>query len=139
MLFRSDGYLDSYHSPRDVRVRVRAWWTVFHITDQYMPQPREWRRVWNYYSELGLRQVLRKVLVRTRERSRDQKVLGIGIGTVATADFPPNDQQGEVHVVLEERLEQSRAAWTALLEGEVAAFNRMLQERNLPRLISDEP
>ena len=58
-------------------------------------------------------------------------------GTVTTADFPPNDQQGEVHVVLEARLEQSRAAWEALLQGEVAAFNRMLQQRNLPRLISD--
>ena len=58
-------------------------------------------------------------------------------GTVTTADFPPNDQQGEVHVVLRERLDQSRAAWNALLEGEVAAFNRMLQQRNLPRLISE--
>ena len=58
-------------------------------------------------------------------------------GTVATADFPPNDQQGEVHAVLRERLDQSRAAWTALLENELPAFNRMLQQRNLPRLISD--
>ena len=60
-------------------------------------------------------------------------------GTVATADFPPNDQQGEVHAVLRERLDQSRAAWTALLENELPAFNRMLQQRNLPRLISDQP
>ncbi len=60
-------------------------------------------------------------------------------GTVATADFPPNDQQGEVHMVLRERLDQTRAAWTALLENELPAFNRMLQQRNLPRLISDMP
>jgi hypothetical protein len=58
---------------------------------------------------------------------------------VATADFPPNVQQGQVHTVLRERFDQSRAAWTALLENELPTFNRMLQQGNLPRLISDQP
>ena len=30
-------------------------------------------------------------------------------------------------------------AWTALLQNELLVFNRMLQQRNLPRLISDQP
>ncbi len=52
-------------------------------------------------------------------------------GTVATADFPPSDQQREVYAVLKERLETAHAEYLALIENDVPAFNRMLQQRGL--------
>ncbi len=52
-------------------------------------------------------------------------------GTVATGDFPPNDQQREVYAVLRERLETAHAELQALIENDLPAFNRMLQERGL--------
>lgn len=58
-------------------------------------------------------------------------------GTVATADFRPNDQQGEVHAVLKERLERYRLQVEELLGTDLPAFNLLLQQRNLPRVITD--
>ena len=58
-------------------------------------------------------------------------------GTVATVDFPPNDQQGEVHAVLKERLERYRIQVETLLGTDLPAFNQLLQQRNLPRVITD--
>ena len=52
-------------------------------------------------------------------------------GTVATADFPPNDQQREVYAVLRERLETAHAELQSLLDNDLPAFNRMLQQRGL--------
>ncbi len=58
-------------------------------------------------------------------------------GNIATADFRPNVQQGEVHTVLQARLTESRRALDALLATDVPAFNRMLQQRNLPGVITE--
>ncbi len=59
------------------------------------------------------------------------------LGNIATADFRPNDQQGEVHVVLKTRLEAARAALEQVMSNELPAFNRRLQQRNLPGIITD--
>jgi hypothetical protein len=56
---------------------------------------------------------------------------------VASADFRPNAQQGEVHTVLKEQLQTARTALDALLTTELPAFNRMLQQRNLPGVITE--
>ena len=61
-------------------------------------------------------------------------------GTVATADFPPTDQQREVQRVLEQRLEQVQQELQALLDNDVPAFNRLLRERNIAvRRTDDDP
>ncbi|MGH7501739.1 MAG: WD40/YVTN/BNR-like repeat-containing protein [Longimicrobiales bacterium] len=59
-------------------------------------------------------------------------------GNVATADFRPTDQQGEVHAVLKQQLETARTAVDRVLNDELTAFNRMLQERNLPGIITEQ-
>jgi hypothetical protein len=59
------------------------------------------------------------------------------IGNVATADFPPNAQQGEVHTVLKAELEEARRNLQAILATDVPALNRLLQARNLPGIIMD--
>ena len=43
---------------------------------------------------------------------------------VGTADFPPTDQQGEVHALLRRQLEQARADLEALVRSELADYNR---------------
>ncbi len=60
-------------------------------------------------------------------------------GAVATADFRPTDQQGEVHMVLHERLEQHRLVVERLLGEDLPRFNQMLQQRNLSPVITDRP
>jgi photosystem II stability/assembly factor-like uncharacterized protein len=63
--------------------------------------------------------------------------LGYLAGAVATADFPPADQHGEVHQVLKERLQRVRQELDALLGTDLPAFNRLLQQRNLAPVITD--
>ena len=53
------------------------------------------------------------------------------IGNVSTADFAPTDQHREVLEVLRGQLREAGAELDALLEADVAAFNRMLQERGV--------
>jgi photosystem II stability/assembly factor-like uncharacterized protein len=58
-------------------------------------------------------------------------------GNVAVADFRPNDQQGEVHAILKDRLVRIQHDMQEVLEGALADFNRRLQARGL-RIISEE-
>ena len=62
--------------------------------------------------------------------------LGYLAGNVAVADFPPTDQQREVHQVLKQRLQQSQSAFDAILQTDLPAFNRLLQARNLTSVIT---
>jgi photosystem II stability/assembly factor-like uncharacterized protein len=57
------------------------------------------------------------------------------IGSVATADFGPTDQMGEVHTVLKAELEEARRNLQAILATDLPALNQLLQARNLPRII----
>ncbi|MGQ0646393.1 MAG: hypothetical protein ACT4P7_02410, partial [Gemmatimonadaceae bacterium] len=60
-------------------------------------------------------------------------------GNLAAADFKPTDQDAEVHVVLKTKLDASRRALEAILATDVPALNRLLQQRNLPGIIMEEP
>jgi len=53
--------------------------------------------------------------------------LGYLFTTVSIGDFPPTDQQGEVHVILEQRLLRIREAIEDVLDDELADFNRRIQ------------
>lgn len=56
--------------------------------------------------------------------------------STAIGDFRPTNPTREVHVVLQQELAEQQAALDELLRTQVAAFNRMLRERNVPQLIS---
>jgi photosystem II stability/assembly factor-like uncharacterized protein len=56
--------------------------------------------------------------------------------TVGVADFAPTDQAREVQALLEGRLQSYRQAFDELLETEVTAFNAMLGERDLGRVVT---
>ena len=55
---------------------------------------------------------------------------------VAVDDFPPNDQQREVHQVLKARLQEYEQKLQGLMQNELPAFNRTLEERNLRGLVT---
>ena len=80
-----DGYLDEHRPPGAVRVRVHALCTVEALRDLYFVRERSLWRVWNYLREVGLVWVVRKVLSRSRESSRNQKFLSVGCGVVLEA------------------------------------------------------
>ncbi|HSG09488.1 MAG TPA: hypothetical protein VLA36_14095 [Longimicrobiales bacterium] len=54
----------------------------------------------------------------------------------SSSDFRPTDQQGEVHVILLERLEEAQRLMDALLANDLPALNARLAERQFP-VISD--
>ena len=49
----------------------------------------------------------------------------------STVDFPPTDQDMEVQEILHRQLGEQVRALDALVSGDVAAFNEMLQEKGL--------
>jgi len=60
-------------------------------------------------------------------------------GDVATADFPPTDQDLEVQKILDGRLQQYRARLDQLTSDELARFNQMLAQRNLGGIVAGAP
>ena len=57
--------------------------------------------------------------------------LGYLFATVSVGDFPPTDQQGDVHAVLRERLLRIRDELESLLGDDLAEFNRRVQALGL--------
>ena len=55
---------------------------------------------------------------------------------VAVADFPPTDSHREVHQVLKGRLQECRRELRLILRDELPSFNQILQESELPRLVT---
>lgn len=56
---------------------------------------------------------------------------------VSSADFRPTDQHGEVQLLLRDALIRARQDLGALVDGDLADFNRLLRDRGLNPLISD--
>ena len=55
---------------------------------------------------------------------------------VAVADFPPTDQHREVHQVLRARLSAFEQELEQLMQNELPAFNRTLEDNGLPRIVA---
>jgi len=64
------------------------------------------------------------------------KLSVLGGDLAASVDFAPNEQQRAVYAVLKERMTAYQAEWNALKRTEVAAFNRMLVNRNIAGIIA---
>jgi predicted dehydrogenase len=88
-----DGYLDEHRAADAFRIRVRALITVETLSDLYFVRDRSLWRLWNYFREVGLLWVVRKVLSRAGEASRNQKYLSIGWGEILEA---PSGTSAEV-------------------------------------------
>ena len=57
---------------------------------------------------------------------------------VAVADFPPTDQHRQVHEVLRGRLDEYQEELESLVNNELAAFNKTLEEHELPRVVTGQ-
>jgi hypothetical protein len=55
---------------------------------------------------------------------------------MSNADFKPTDQHLEVQQLLAERLRARVADFDAIAAGDLAAFNRMLRDRNIPNIVA---
>lgn len=60
-------------------------------------------------------------------------------GGVSSGDFPPNTQQVEVHTMFKAQLAIWRARLADIVGTELANFNRMLREKNIPNVITTAP
>ena len=58
---------------------------------------------------------------------------------VASADFPPTDQQLEVQQLLQERLRTYVTQLEGLLSNDLSAFNELLRTRNVSNIIAQVP
>ncbi len=57
-------------------------------------------------------------------------------GDVASGDYPPNMQEKEEQTMFESKLEQLRKRLDAVVSTDVAAFNRMLRDKNIGNVIA---
>jgi photosystem II stability/assembly factor-like uncharacterized protein len=58
---------------------------------------------------------------------------------VSVGDFPPTDQAVEVQKMLEDRIEILQAEFDGLMARDVAAFNRMLRDRDIGPILTKLP
>jgi photosystem II stability/assembly factor-like uncharacterized protein len=60
-------------------------------------------------------------------------------GQVGDSDFPPTTQQSEVHELLKQQLAKAQEDWKQIETKDLAAFNAMLREKNVPNIIAKMP
>jgi hypothetical protein len=60
-----------------------------------------------------------------------RKISSLG-SQIASADYPPTEQQYEVHEDFKQRIDSHRKEFEGLLTSELAALNTMLKEKDLP-------
>ncbi len=65
--------------------------------------------------------------------------LGALAHRVRTSDFAPTDQALELHEVLKERMTTQQGQLDALMEGDIPAFNRMLEDKGLEVIKTETP
>jgi hypothetical protein len=56
-------------------------------------------------------------------------------GDLEIGDFPPTDQQREVHGMYSEQIGTHRKTLASLVQGDIATFNTMLRERGLGAIV----
>ncbi len=77
-----EGFLDEHRHPDEYRIEVMAWKNLEKLENLYFIRPKSVRLLWNYWREVGLVEVWRKILSRSQERYRNQKYLSCGLGRV---------------------------------------------------------
>jgi len=65
--------------------------------------------------------------------------IGYLAGGVASSDFAPTTQQGEVHVLLERQLDALKLELERLINQVLVQFNEMLRQRNIGNVVSGVP
>ncbi|MEO7786409.1 MAG: Gfo/Idh/MocA family oxidoreductase [Sphingomicrobium sp.] len=79
------GFLDQARAADEVRIAPLMMRSVARIDDFAFVRHRDVRLLWNYWREVGLRGVVRRVRSRLAEEGRNEKWLSCGIGRVIEA------------------------------------------------------
>ncbi|ABD10666.1 putative dehydrogenase [Frankia casuarinae] len=82
------GFLDETPLPGHCRIRPDIWVTLFPVDGQFFVRAGSSRALAAYTREFGIRAVARKTASRLRERDRNQRYFGMGLGTLIEA-VPP--------------------------------------------------
>ncbi|EIV93316.1 Gfo/Idh/MocA family oxidoreductase [Frankia sp. QA3] len=77
-----DGFLDETPTAGQVRVRPSVWITLVPVDGQFFVRSGSSRALAAYTREFGVRAVARKTVSRLRERDRNRRYVGVGLGTV---------------------------------------------------------
>lgn len=85
-------YLDYAMFPNSVRIQVTSCVNVVSVDDQYIVRPKKIKYLINQVKKRGLVQTLRKIISRTKERSRNMKYMSCGRGLVI------DSQAGEQYI-----------------------------------------
>ena len=76
------GYLDEHRPAGWHRIRPFLWVGGPQVPDGFVEHPRDWRIIWNYAREIGVRGTWSKVQSRLAERDRNRRYIGWGFGRV---------------------------------------------------------
>ncbi len=77
-----DHFLDETLTPGRVRIQVYLWKNLERLEGLYFVRPRQVSLIWNYWKEVGWKNVLRKIRSRLGERYRNEKYFSLGLGQV---------------------------------------------------------
>lgn len=77
-----DGFLDYHRQPDQYRIKVRAFLNLESLNELYVRPKRNWRLLLNYVKAIGVKEVSRKILSRSRESFRNDKCFSVGIGSI---------------------------------------------------------
>lgn len=83
-------YLDDH-----VKIRVSNWYLLGKVDNQYISYPSDWRILYNYLMDVGVRAVFLKLLSRLREKNRNAKYYAIGNGTVTETGIKSKYEPGQ--------------------------------------------
>jgi predicted dehydrogenase len=90
------GYLDYYREPDEFRIEVSVWQDLEKLEDLYFIRRKSLRLVWNYFREIGLRAVIRKIFSRLQESGRNEKYTACGAGKVIEAPGDADIKKGDM-------------------------------------------
>jgi len=90
-----EGILDYFKHSDECRIEVRASVVLEELNNLYFKRPKSLRLLWNYFTEIGLINVIRKIISRSNEGMRNQKYLSVGIARILedseNSKFQTND------------------------------------------------
>ncbi|MBF0542946.1 MAG: Gfo/Idh/MocA family oxidoreductase [Candidatus Riflebacteria bacterium] len=78
----TDGFIEYFRAENDYRIEVQAIKNLEKIEKMYFVRPKSLKLVMNYFFEVGLVHLLRKIKSRMGEKLRNEKFISIGIGTI---------------------------------------------------------
>ncbi|WP_281796907.1 hypothetical protein [Desulforhabdus amnigena] len=138
----NSGFLLPHRNKDSYLIEVSKNVVLYPISNQYFVRRNSLRMVFNYTKEIGLREVVRKIISRRKEKARNAKAMVAGIGRVLAgpAGGIPADSTvlfigTNVHAEMFAAPLMMKGGIKGAGEGEVAQVNTWLGPSQLTRPI----